>query len=146
MVYNNPEDITGASHKNEFMTEYEPGVCNIGKAEKRKRYGLGLGGAAVTLVLTGLMLTDIIAPVGIFGVFLASFAAFEGLFQAHLNFCAGFASKGLYDVSEKGGNRKEVEDETARKKDKLRAVQIHVYSLTGTLTVTAFVYLAITIM
>lgn len=128
------------------MTEYEAGVCNIGKAEKRKRYGLGLGGLAISLALTGLILADVIASVGIFGVFIASFLAFEGLLQGYFNFCAGFASKGIYDVSEKGGKRKEVEDETARKQDKIRAIQIHMYSLTGTLTVTALVYLAITIL
>lgn len=128
------------------MADYEPGVCNIGRAEKRKRYALGLLGTVAVLVLTGLMFASIISPVAILGVFLASFIALEGLFQGLFNFCAGFASKGIYDVSEDGGNRKQVEDETARKKDKIRAVQIHLYSLTGTLTVTAIIYLAITIM
>lgn len=128
------------------MTEYQAGVCNIGKAEQRKRYSLGLGGTAVTIGLTALILADVVAPIGIFGVFIASFLAFEGLLQGYFNFCAGFASKGIYDVSEKGMDREEVEDETAQKQDKIRAVQIHVYSLTGTLTVTAIVYLAITIL
>ncbi|MFB6115023.1 MAG: hypothetical protein ABEK04_01930 [Candidatus Nanohalobium sp.] len=128
------------------MTEYQPGVCNIGKAEKRKRYGLGLAGAGLTAVTASLILANVITPVAIVGVLVFSFLAFEGLIQGYLDFCAGFASKGVYDVSEEGDNEEDVEDETARKKDKVRALQIHMYSITGSLTVTAFVYLAITIL
>jgi hypothetical protein len=127
------------------MAEYQPGVCNIGEEEKRKRYTLGLAGSAVTVLLTCLIFAEIVDPVAIFGVFIASFAAFEGLLQGYFSFCTGFASKGIYDVS-KGDERKEIEDETSRKQDKIRAVQIHMYSLTGTLTVTMIVYLAITIL
>lgn len=127
------------------MVEYQPGVCNIGKAEQRKRYGLGLGGTAVTAILSALILTDIIAPLSLVFVLLSAFAAFEGLLQGYLNFCAGFASKGLYDVSDKGEQRSEVEDETARKQDKIRALQIHLYSATGAVVTTAVVFLALNV-
>lgn len=127
------------------MTQYQPGVCNIGRAEQRKRYGLGLVGSALTVLITALIFLQFLPGAAIFGVFIASFMACEGLFQGYLNFCAGFATKGIYDISSSGGEKEDVEDEEARKKDKIKALQIHLYSLTGALTATAFVYLGLTI-
>ena len=127
------------------MTDYKPGVCNIGRAEQRKRYGLGLIGSFITVLITVLIFLEYLPRSTILGVFVASFLGFEGLFQGFLNFCAGFASKGIYDISSSGGQREEVESEEARKKDKVKALQIHLYSLTGSLTVTAFVYLGLLI-
>lgn len=128
------------------MTEYRPGVCNIGHSEQRKRYALGLASTAVAVLLTGLLALDMMPVFAIGGVLIASFLAFEGFLQGYLSFCVGFASKGIYDTSESGGEREEVEDENSRKKDKVRALQIHMYSLTGAITVTAFIYLGLTVL
>lgn len=127
------------------MTQYQPGVCNIGRSEQRKRYGLGLLGSALTITISLMVFIEVLPHSATFAVFIASFMSFEGLFQGYLNFCAGFATKGIYDISSSGGEREEVEDEEARKKDKVKALQIHIYSLTGALTVTAFVYLGLAI-
>ncbi len=124
------------------MAEYQPGVCNIGKAEQKKRYGLGAGATAATLLLTGLVLFKMLPATATILVFFTAVAAFEGLLQGYLNFCAGFASKGIYDVSEDGEQKEEVTDETARKQDKVRALQIHAYSMTGGLVTAAVVFLA----
>lgn len=127
------------------MAEYQPGVCNIGHAEQRKRYGLGLVGATFTVLLTILLGIGVLPSLTIALVLITVFAAFEGFLQGYFSFCAGFASKGIYDTSETGEEREEVGSEEARKKDKVRALQIHMYSLTGTVTTTAFIYLALTI-
>ena len=127
------------------MTEYQPGVCNIGRAEQRKRYGLGLAGTGLTVLIAALIFLEFLPGAAVFGIFIASFMACEGLFQGYLNFCAGFATKGIYDISSSGGEKKEVTDEESRKKDKVKALQIHLYSLTGALTATAFVYLGLAI-
>jgi hypothetical protein len=127
------------------MTEYQPGVCNIGKAEQRKRYGLGLAGATATVILSALLLTGIISIPGFVGVLIASALMFEGFIQGYMNFCTGFASKGIYDVSESGDEKKEVKDSKQRKQDKVKALQIHLYSISGAIAVTAGVFLALNI-
>lgn len=127
------------------MTEYQPGVCNIGRGEQRKRYGLGLAGALLTVVLTVLLFTEIIPVIGLTGVFIGSLIMSEGLIQGYMNFCAGFASKGIYDISNSGDDKEKVEDEELRKQDKIKALQIHLYSVSGAIVVTAAVFLALNV-
>ena len=127
------------------MTEYQPGVCNIGKVEQRKRYGLGLAGAAGTVILSALLFMNIISIIGLAGVFITALIMSEGFVQGYMNFCAGFASRGIYDVSESGEEKEDVEDEKQRKQDKIKALQIHLYSVSGALVVTATVFLGLNI-
>jgi uncharacterized membrane protein (DUF485 family) len=85
------------------VTEYQPGVCNIGEAEQRKRYALGALASLATLALvvgvvafrypTWYLLASVVPLVGVA----------EGLVQARFDFCAGFALAGIYDVSADGG-------------------------------------------
>ncbi|QIB73638.1 hypothetical protein GL213_11030 [Halogeometricum borinquense] len=110
------------------MAEYQPGVCNIGEAEQRRRYALGSVAAVATLGLVtwvfgfdGPVWALALAGVPLFGTA-------EGYLQARYQFCAGFASLGIYDVSEKGNDRREVSDEAARRADMRRAWQIHGYA------------------
>ncbi|MFB6175084.1 MAG: hypothetical protein ABEJ87_03835 [Candidatus Nanohalobium sp.] len=128
------------------MSEYQPGVCNIGKAEKRKRYGLGLGSMAVFIALGATILAGLVSPIGLIFAFIAAMTGFEGILQGYLSFCAGFASQGIYDVSEKGDERHDVEDDTARKQDRLKALQIHLYSFTGALSFTALLFVGMTLL
>lgn len=125
------------------MTEYEPGVCNIGRAERKKRYALGASGAVIALVTAILTASGIFPISGLLLVAAVTFLAFEGFLQGYLSFCAGFASKGIYDVSEEGDEREEVSEDVSRKKDKVKALQIHLYSATGTLALTAIIFLFI---
>ena len=84
------------------MADYQPGVCNIGESEQRRRYGLGAVAAVATLGLVTWVLgfdgpswALALAVVPLFG-------AAEGYFQGRYQFCAGFASLGIYDVSPDG--------------------------------------------
>jgi hypothetical protein len=121
------------------MTEYEPGACNIGEAEQRKRYALGAVAFAATLGLVmGVYLTD--APVWLLVLTAGPlFFAAEGFFQGRYEFCVGFAALGIYDVSEDGGNRKQVDSAADRRADRERAREIHQYSAVTTAAGTALI-------
>jgi hypothetical protein len=110
------------------MTDYRPGVCNIGEAERRRRYALGAVAAAATLGLVtwafgfdGPSWALVLAAVPLFG-------AAEGYFQGKYQFCTGFAALGIYDVSADGDDRRRVTDEAARRADLRRAWRIHAYA------------------
>lgn len=122
-----------------MSTEYEPGGCNIGRAERRKRYLLGAAGFGVAALVAAavgwlalpswaLLLTAVPLVVG-----------FEGLYQGWLGFCAGFAQRGVYDVSDAGVERHEVEGEDARRADRRRARRIHLYAVGSAAVVTVAV-------
>ena len=81
---------------------------------------MGLG---VTLVLlTGLVAIGAPPPVRLLVALPAAVAA-SGCFQAHFKFCAGFGSKGIYNVGELG-TTVQVEEAEARRRDRSRANQI----------------------
>ncbi|SFG00074.1 hypothetical protein SAMN04488063_1089 [Halopelagius inordinatus] len=122
------------------MPEYQPGECNIGEAEQRRRYALGLLASVATLVLITWVLTND-GPMGLLA--LASiplFGAAEGFFQGRYEFCTGFASLGVYDVSDEGHDRREVRAEADRKADKRRAWRIHAYSASVAVVGTVLLY------
>ncbi len=123
------------------MPEYQPGVCNIGKNEIRKRYSLAVIGfmisalAVYTMTLLGwprLVLLLSFAPLVM---------GFEGLYQGYFRFCAGFAAAGIYDFAGSGGSRSKVSDSKEHKKDLMKATQIHIYSLASGAVVAVIAYL-----
>lgn len=121
--------------------EYQPGVCNIGKRERMKRYALGFGGIGAVFLLAGfkvfLRMPDAVTLV----LFIPFLAAFEGFIQGRSRFCAGYASQGVYDVSENGDNTSEVDDEESRRKDLQKAKKIHIYSAAGATAATLIAYI-----
>ena len=109
------------------MASYEPGACNIGESERRKRYGLGAAGMAGTLVLVfGVLALDAPRPLLLVAV-LPLFGAALGYFQGRLNFCVNYGLRGLYDAG--GGDAtREVSDEAHRRADRRRARQVVGYA------------------
>ncbi len=125
------------------MPEYQPGVCNIGDAERWKRYAVGAAGfvaAAVTLIAVEALALPSWALVA---VALPVFAGFLGVYQARLGFCVGFATRGVYDVSDDGDEQYEIADDAAREADRRRSRRIYAYSAVSTFVVTALVYLVL---
>ncbi len=119
-------------------TTYEPGFCNIGYTEQRKRYAFGAVGGilAVTVLVSG---TPFSSPFAAVALFLALVVGFEGTYQGYLQFCAGFAASGVYDVSGDGSDRQDVEDWAARERDVRKARRIHLYSILSAVILTATV-------
>ncbi|MDY6771354.1 MAG: hypothetical protein SV186_05385 [Candidatus Nanohaloarchaea archaeon] len=120
--------------------EYQPGSCNIGRAELRKRAYLGIAGFLfASAVLTGIIYLGL-SVIALLPLFAGFSLGFEGYFQTRYRFCAGFAMQGIYDVSEEGGNRHEVPDSDAHRQDLRQALKIHLYSFlsAGAVTYLAF--------
>lgn len=119
--------------------EYQPGVCNIGRAEVLKRRRLGAVGLLVTAgaLLAGIVSGSVLVDIGLI---LGLVMVFEGLLQARLRFCAGFAQQGVYDVSPEGDQRQQVTGQDARRADVLMAMKVHLATFLGTV----LVYLAVT--
>ena len=107
------------------MAEYEPGVCNIGAGEQRRRYALGAVSFAATLLLLFAVYATALPPVLLLATFVPLFGAAEGYVQGRARFCAGYAVLGVYDVSDVGDDRREVADPDARRTDRRRALRIH---------------------
>ncbi len=103
---------------------YQPGVCNIGPAEIRRRRFIGYAGIGAAVAL-GLVLIAIDAPeIARLLVALPLAAGFEGLIQARLRFCAGYGLAGVRNLGEIG-QAERVEDAVARAADRRRALLIH---------------------
>jgi hypothetical protein len=94
--------------------------------------------AATLGLVMGVYLTD--APVWLLVLTAGPlFFAAEGFFQGRYEFCVGFAALGIYDVSEDGGNRKQVDSAADRRADRERAREIHQYSAVTTAAGTALI-------
>jgi hypothetical protein len=123
----------------DLPSEYQPGVCNIGQAEiaRRRRAGhtglIAAIGLFAALVLIG-------APdwtrllVGVPAIISAS-----GYLQAHLRFCAGFGSAGVFNFGELGPTER-VQSAADRSRDRARATQIGVASFAIGITVALIAY------
>jgi hypothetical protein len=106
--------------------EYQPGVCNIGPAQRRRRLLLG----GVSLLLAVVLVAAVVA-VGwprwtLLTATFPLYGAAMGYFQYRERFCVGFAGIGVFDVGD-GTNR--ILDEEALAADRKRAVRLNAKSL-----------------
>jgi hypothetical protein len=103
--------------------EYQPGVCNIGPAEIARRRRAGHTGVVAGIaVLAVLVAIDAPNWTRLLVAIPAAVAA-SGYIQAHLKFCAGFGSKGVFNFGEVGPMERVV-DNADRARDRARAFQI----------------------
>ncbi|MEJ1229464.1 MAG: hypothetical protein WDM88_00705 [Galbitalea sp.] len=106
---------------------YQPGVCNIGPAEIRRRRSAGYIGLAVTVVfLVVAFAFGWASPWRLFVVLPAAMSA-SGFLQARLHFCARFGARGLFNFGALG-SEEAVHEAEYRRKDQRKAVLILVLS------------------
>jgi len=122
------------------MSEYQPGVCNIGRDERRKRRTAGLLGATAAVGATLFVFATGRPPTMLLLTFPLWFGAFVGFVQDRLGFCVGFGALARYDLSGSGGDAGAVSDAEAVRRDRRRAVEVLVYSALAALVTTAVVY------
>jgi hypothetical protein len=104
-------------------SDYQPGTCNIGPDEIRRRWlGGHLGAIAAVGLLAGLLFIGT-PPVARLRVAIPAAGAAIGYLQAHLRFCAAFGLGGIYNFGTPG-DRRAVVDEQARTRDRRRALAI----------------------
>jgi len=116
--------------------EYQPGVCNIGPAQQRRRLLLGLASFLLAIVHVAAVFRVGWPLWTLLIVMFPLYGAAMGLFQYRERFCVGFAGIGVFDV---GDGTNQVVDEAALAADRERAVRLNTKSLAvgavGALTV-----------
>jgi hypothetical protein len=103
--------------------QYQPGVCNIGPAEIRRRRRTGHVGLVATVVLLAVLIAIDAPPLSRLLVGIPAMLSASGYLQAWLKFCAGFAQIGVYNFGERGEMQKVVDPE-AHKRDLARGRRI----------------------
>ncbi len=120
------------------MSEYQPGVCNIGPDEIRQRYALAFMGFAISAALVSSISLYHLPRWSLLVSVITLILGFEGLYQATSKFCAGFAAAGVYDT---GNSKKKVTDPKDHAKDMGRAKKVHLYSILSGLMIAIILYL-----
>ena len=112
-----------------MSTTYQPGVCNIGPAERRQRRSLGYLGLIVTvLALVAFVVFDVPWPWRILVALPAGLGA-NGFLQSAMHFCVGFAMRGLYNLGDKLGTEENVLDKEMRRADQKKGALITLYAV-----------------
>jgi hypothetical protein len=106
--------------------EYQPGVCNIGPAQQRRRLLLGVGSLVLAAVTVAVILAMAWPRWTLILSLFPLYGAAMGYFQYRERFCVGFAGIGVFDVGE---GSQQVQDEAALEADRRRAVRLNTKSL-----------------
>lgn len=107
---------------------YQPGLCNIGPAEIARRRQAGHVGLIVTIAVFVALIAFHAPALARFLVGLPAAGAASGYLQAAFKFCAGFASRGIFNFGQLG-ETEQVEDAASRRRDQAKANQIFLASL-----------------
>lgn len=102
---------------------YQPGVCNIGPAEIRRRRAGGWAGLAVTVIYLVLEFALGWAAPWRLLVFIPAMMAATGFLQAAFQFCVNFGTRGLFNFGELG-TQESVHEAEYRKADQRKALLI----------------------
>ncbi|MFB6269275.1 MAG: hypothetical protein ABEH83_04980 [Halobacterium sp.] len=121
------------------MAEYEPGACNIGRAEQRQRYLTGVASFGAAALLVAAVATVDAPRTWLLATVAPLFSGFLGVMQARAQFCAGFALAGVYDVSDSGGNRRTA-PEDGQRADRRRAIVLPAKALAAATVVAVLIY------
>jgi len=119
---------------------YQPGVCNIGPAEIRRRRMSGWIGVGLSVAFLAVALALDWAPAWRLLVFLPAFLAAQGFLQAAFHFCVGFASRGLFNFGELG-HEETVDQAEFRRADQRKALQITALSFLAAALVAVVAFL-----
>jgi hypothetical protein len=117
--------------------EYQPGVCNIGPAQQRRRLLLGIASLLLAVVLVAAVVALDLPRWTLLTATFPLYGAAMGYFQYRERFCVGFAGIGVFDV---GDGTNQVLDEAALAADRKRAVRLNAKSLAAGVLGAAAVY------
>jgi MFS family permease len=123
------------------VTEYQPGACNIGHAERRRRYLTGVAGFAAAALLVAAVATVHADRAWLLAAVAPLFVGFLGVLQARARFCVGFAMAGVFDVSA-SGERRQPAPEAGQRADRKRAIVLSVKALAAATVGALALYLA----
>jgi hypothetical protein len=103
---------------------YQPGVCNIGPAERQQRLNIGWLGLGITFAaLAAFVIFGVPDPWRVLIALPAALAA-NGFLQYRMHFCVNFAMRGLYNLGTALHTEENVVDAAMRKADQRKGLQI----------------------
>ena len=103
--------------------DYQPGVCNIGPLEIRRRRMAGHVGLVAAVALLAILVAAGAPPLARLLVLVPAAVSASGYIQARMRFCAAYGSAGIFNFGG-AGDAKSVADAQARAADRRRAFQI----------------------
>lgn len=106
--------------------EYQPGVCNIGPAQQRRRLFLGIASLVATVAVIGAIILAAWPRWTLVLTVFPLYGAAMGFLQYQLRFCVGFAGLGVFDIGE---GTTDVTDPQALAADRRQAVKLNVIAL-----------------
>jgi hypothetical protein len=121
-------------------SEYIPGVCNIGLSEIQMRKYTGWFGLGITIILWIVFYIQNLPSVWRLLLFFPALMSAIGFLQAKMRFCAAFGILGFFNFNSKVGQTNAVKQAAYRRKDKLKALLIIIYSILIGISVAAVGY------
>ncbi|GAB7092288.1 hypothetical protein JCM18237_25590 [Halorubrum luteum] len=106
--------------------EYQPGVCNIGPSEQRKRLALGVASLLAAVVIVAAVISIGLPAWTLLVTVFPLYGAALGFIQYRARFCVGFAGVGVFDV---GDGTHEVTDPRALESDRQRAIRLNLQAV-----------------
>jgi hypothetical protein len=111
-------------HVSTTTNVYQPGVCNIGKAEIRQRQQTGVIGAVVTVLALAAFVAFGVPDVWRLFVLLPAGLGAAGFLQGAFKFCARFGMSGLFNFGDDLKQQEAVHEQEYRRKDQRKALLI----------------------
>ncbi len=108
---------------------YTPGVCNIGPAEIALRKRVGWVSASFSVLLLIVLWVTHAPVIWRLVLFFPFTAAAIGFLQTAFHFCVGYGLSGMYNVLKPAGKAESVEKSEYRNADRIKSVQILLYSI-----------------
>jgi hypothetical protein len=103
--------------------DYQPGVCNIGPVEIRRRRMAGHAGLVAAVALLAILVAAGAPPLMRLAVLVPAAVSASGYMQARMRFCAAYGSAGIFNFGG-AGDAMSVADAEARAADRRRALRI----------------------
>ena len=122
--------------------EYQPGVCNIGPTQQRRRLLLGVGSLLVAAVYVAAAVALAWPRWSLIAAVVPLYGAAMGALQYRERFCIGFAGMGVFDV---GDGANEIQNEAALAADRKKAVRLNAKAVGIGVAGTVAVFGAVTV-
>ncbi|MFC7075514.1 hypothetical protein [Haloarcula halophila] len=106
------------------MAEYQPGVCNIGRVERRRRRFAGIGSFAAAVAVVVAVALDTVPTTALWATVPFVFGGWIGVLQDYFRFCAAFGALARYDLTGSGGGRGSAAEAEAVRADRRKALKI----------------------
>ena len=128
------------------MSEYQPGVCNIGANQRRARRLSAIGSFAVAVGIVFAVAVGAVSDLSLWATIPFVFGGYVGAFQDYFRFCVAFGALARYDLSGSGGESGSVDASEAVRADRRKAAKILLLSAAATVVTSGIGYVVVTIL